>query len=88
MMTSDWPSDEVERSSSTWLMVLTESSIYDFRFHFLGGSAGIRNHDLNSRNVNLGEQIDAKTEVGKYADDDERKNQHRREYRPSNTELR
>ena len=28
MMTSDWPSDEVERTSSTWLMVLTASSTF------------------------------------------------------------
>ena len=28
MITSDWPSDEMDRTSSTWLMVLTESSIF------------------------------------------------------------
>ena len=88
-MTSDWPSEEVERTSSIWLMVLTASST------FLVISVSISSGDApGSETVTctvgistFGKQIDAEAEIGEDADHHERQNQHGGEDRAADAEL-
>ena len=89
MMTSDWPSEEVERTSSTWLMVLTASSIFLVISVSIssGRGAGIGDDDDDGGDIDLGEQIHAEREVGEDADHDQRQNQHGREDGPADAEL-
>ena len=87
--TSEWPSEEVERTSSIWLMVLTASSI------FLVISVSISSGDAPGLSMvtdtvgisTLGNEIDAQTEVGEASHHDQRQNQHGREDRTSDAQC-
>ena len=89
MMTSDWPSDEVERTSSTWLMVLTASSTFLVISVSIssGDAPGLAMITSDGGDVDLGEQIDAQAEIRKDAHHHQRQNQHGGEDRPADAEL-
>ncbi len=75
MMTVDTPSDEVERSSSIPLMVLTASSILS-EISVCAWKAG-RHHD--GRKIDLWKSVEAQPRERERADDGERQYENRRE---------
>ena len=88
MVTSDWPSEETERTSSTWLMVLTASSTFlEISVSISSGRAGVGDDHHDGGDIDLGKQVDAEREVGKDADYDQRQNQHGREDRAADAKL-
>ena len=77
-MTCDTPSDEIERSSSMPLMVLTASSILSVTSVSIcsGAAPGLHRRDDDGREVDLGKPIDAELREGEGADDGQRQDQH------------
>ena len=88
MMTCEMPSDEIERSSSMPLMVLTASSILSvISVSICSGAAPgwTRGHD-DGREVDLREAIDAEARERERADDGERQDEDGREDRTFDAE--
>ena len=87
-MTCDTPSDEVDRSSSMPLIVLTASSILSVTSVSIcsGAAPGCTVVTSDGREVDLRESIDAQLKERKRADDGQRQDQDRREDRTTHAE--
>ena len=82
------PSDEIERSSSMPLMVLTASSILSVISVSIcsGAAPGLDRRDDDGREVDLGEPVDAEARERERADDGQREDEHGREDRTADAE--
>ena len=88
MMTCETPSDEIERSSSMPLMVLTASSILSVISVSIcsGAAPGWTRRDGDGREVDLRKAIDAELRERERADDGERQDEDGREDRTFDAE--